>query len=65
MRALRLLSRIGPSGTGADRAVNGPPDGWRQRDQNDLGAFTAPAQYPVTVPSRRSVMSAPGGLEVP
>ena len=36
-------------GAGADRPVDGPPDGWWQRDQDGLGAFTAHAQYPVAV----------------
>jgi hypothetical protein len=30
-------------------AVDGAPDGWRQRDQDDLSAFAAHAQHPVTV----------------
>jgi hypothetical protein len=38
-----------PAGPGADRAVDGPPYGWRQRDQGDLGAFAADAQHPVAV----------------
>jgi len=38
-----------PAGAGADRAVDGPPDGWRERDQDDLGAFAAHAQHPVAV----------------
>src|SRR5208282_3871815 len=33
----------------SDRLVDGPPDGWRQRDQDDLGALAAHAQYPVAV----------------
>jgi hypothetical protein len=32
-----------------DRAVDGPPDGWRQRDLDDLGALAADAQHPVAV----------------
>jgi hypothetical protein len=37
------------AGPGADRPVDGAPNrGW-QRDQNDLGAFSAHAQDPVTV----------------
>ncbi len=35
--------------TGADRAVDGPAHGWWERDQDDLGAFAAHAQHPVTV----------------
>jgi hypothetical protein len=29
--------------------VDGPPDRWRQRDQDDLGALAAHAQHPMTV----------------
>ena len=47
-----------PVDTDADRAVNGPPDGWRQLDQDDLGAFAAHPQHPVTM-FFRSAMSAP------
>jgi hypothetical protein len=32
-----------------DRAVDSPADGGRQRDQDDLGALAADAQYPVAV----------------
>jgi hypothetical protein len=32
-----------------DRLVDGPADGWRQRDQDDLGALAAYAQHPVAV----------------
>jgi hypothetical protein len=35
--------------TGADRLVDGPADGWRQRDQDDLRASAAYVQHPVTV----------------
>ena len=38
-----------PADAGANRAVDRPPDGWRQWDQHDLGAFAAHAQYPVAV----------------
>jgi hypothetical protein len=34
---------------GADCPVDGPPDRRRQRDQDDLGAFAAYAQYPVAM----------------
>jgi hypothetical protein len=37
------------TGAGADRPVDGPPDGWRQRDQDDLAAFAAHAQHSVAV----------------
>ena len=33
----------------ADGLVDGPSDGWRQRDQDDLGAFAAHAQHPVAM----------------
>ena len=36
-------------GAGADGLVDGPADGWRQRDEDDLGALAAHAQDPVTV----------------
>ena len=32
-----------------DRPVDGPADRWRQRDEDDLGALAAHAQYPVAV----------------
>jgi hypothetical protein len=38
-----------PAGAGADCPVDGPADPRRQRDQDDLGAFAAYAQHPVTV----------------
>lgn len=34
-----------PAGAGADRAVDGAPDRWRQWDQDDLVAFAADAQH--------------------
>jgi len=37
------------AGAGAYCLVDGAPDGWRQRDQDDLGAFAAHAQHPVAV----------------
>jgi hypothetical protein len=37
------------AGTSGYGAVDGPRDGWWQRDQDDLGAFAADAQYPVPV----------------
>ena len=33
----------------AYRPVDGPADRWRQRDQDDLGAFAAYSQHPVAV----------------
>jgi len=38
-----------PAATGRDRAVDRPPDRWRQRDQDDLGPFAAHPQHPVAV----------------
>ena len=38
-----------PAGTGAYGPVDGPADRWRQRDQDDLGAFAAHPQYPVAM----------------
>ena len=36
-------------GAVCDCPVDGPADGWRQRDEDDLGAFAAHAQHPVAV----------------
>jgi hypothetical protein len=38
-----------PASTDVDRPVDGPPDGRRQRDQDDLGAFAAHTQHTVAV----------------
>ena len=38
-----------PANTRPDCPVNGPPNCWRQRDQDHLGALAAHAEYPVTV----------------
>jgi hypothetical protein len=54
-----------PAGAGADRAVDGPPDGWRERDQDDLGALAAHAQHPVTVFFAHVGDVGPGGFEDP
>ncbi len=54
-----------PGGTGADRPVNGPPDRWRQRDQDNLAAFAAYAQHPVTVLFAEIGDVHAGGLEDP
>jgi alkylhydroperoxidase family enzyme len=35
-----------PASAGTDRPVDGPADGWWQRDQDDLGALSAYAQHP-------------------
>ena len=32
-----------------DRPVDGTADGWRQRNQHDLGTFAAHAKHPVAV----------------
>jgi len=38
-----------PASARANCLVDGAADGWRQWDQDDLGAFAANAQYPVAV----------------
>ena len=38
-----------PAGARAYCLVDGPADGWRQRDQDDFGAFAAHAQHSVAV----------------
>ena len=38
-----------PACPGADGPVDGAPDRWGQRDQDDLAAFAAHTQYPVAV----------------
>jgi hypothetical protein len=48
-----------PASTRTDRPVNGPADGWRQRDQDDLAAFAAHAQHPVAMFFAEIAMSAP------
>jgi hypothetical protein len=40
-------NRAGAAGT--DGPVDRPPDRWRQRDQDDLGALAAHAQHPAAV----------------
>jgi hypothetical protein len=54
-----------PAGPGADRAIDGPPDGWRQRDQGDLGAFAAYAQHLVTAFFAQIADVRAGGFEDP
>ena len=54
-----------PAGPAGDRLVDGPADGWRQRDQDDLGAFTAHAQHPVAVLLAQVGDVRAGGLEDP
>jgi hypothetical protein len=46
------------AGTGADRAVDGAPDRWRQRDQDDLGPFSAHPQHSVAAGARSWVQLA-------
>jgi hypothetical protein len=58
------LSRIGPP-LRVPIAVDGPPDGWRERYQDDLGAFAAHAQHPVTVFFTQIGDVGPGGFEDP
>jgi hypothetical protein len=43
----------------AGRPVDGPADRWRQRDLDDLGAFTAYAQDPVAVKVTNLYLPAP------
>ena len=51
--------------TGADRAVDGAPDRWRERDQDDLGAFAAHPQHPVAMLFAEVGDVGPGGFEDP
>jgi hypothetical protein len=53
------------AGAGADCPVDGSPDGGRQRDQDDLGAFPAHAQHPVAVLFAEVGDVRAGGLEDP
>jgi hypothetical protein len=59
------IEQDGPADTDADRAVNGSPDRWRQRDQDDLAAFAAHPQHPVTVLFAKIGDVRGGGLEDP
>jgi hypothetical protein len=45
--------------------VDGPADGWWQRDQDDLGSFSAYAQHPVAVLFAKVGDVRAGGLEYP
>jgi hypothetical protein len=54
-----------PISAGADRPVDGAADRWWQRDQNDLGAFAAYAQHPVTMLLAQVGDVRPGGFEDP
>jgi hypothetical protein len=49
----------------ANCAVDGPPDGGWQRDQDDLGAFAADAQHPVAMFFTEVGDVGAGGLEDP
>ena len=54
-----------PAGPGAYCLVDGSPDGGRQRDQDDLGAFAAHPQHPVAVFFAEIGDVGAGGLEDP
>ena len=54
-----------PAGAVPDGPVDGPPDCWRQRHQDDLGALAAYAQYPVAVLLAEVDDVRAGGLEDP
>jgi hypothetical protein len=51
--------------TASDRLVDGAADGWWQRDQDDLGAFSADAQHPVAVFFAKVADVRAGGFEDP
>jgi hypothetical protein len=52
-------------GAAADGAVDGPPDGWWQRDRHDLAALAAYSQDPVTVFFAEVGDVSAGGFEDP
>jgi hypothetical protein len=54
-----------PAGARADCLVDAAADGWRQWDQDDLGAFAAHVQYPVAVLFTQVGDVRAGGLEDP
>jgi hypothetical protein len=54
-----------PANAIADGPADRPPDRRRQRDQNNLGAFAAHAQYPVAVLFAEVGGVCSGGLEDP
>src|SRR5690348_3538802 len=64
IRVPRLLSRIGPL-PAAGCPVDGPADGGRKREQDDLGPFAAHAQDPVAVFFAEVADVSTGGLEDP
>jgi hypothetical protein len=47
--AAAAVKQYRPTDASAYRPVDSSSDGWWQRDQDDLGAFAAHAQHPVTV----------------
>jgi hypothetical protein len=53
------------SGAGTYRPADGTPGRWRQRDQDNLGAFAAHAQHPVTVFLAQAGDVGAGGFEDP
>src|ERR1019366_815608 len=59
------VEQDGAAGASADCAVDGPADGWWQRDEYDLGAFAAHAQHPVAVFFAEVGDVGPGGFEDP
>jgi hypothetical protein len=48
-RGAAAVERDWPACAGSGCPVDGPPDRWRQRDQDDLGALAAHPQDPVAV----------------
>ncbi len=59
------VEQDGPAGAVPDSPVDGPPDRWRQRHQDDLGALAAHAQHPVAVFLAEIGDVRAGGLEDP
>jgi len=53
------------AGTGGYGPVDGPRDGWWQRDQDDLGALAAHPQHPVAVLFTKIGDVSASGLENP
>jgi hypothetical protein len=54
-----------PANAAAGRRVDGPPDRWRQRDQDDLAALATYAQHSVAVFFTQVGDVGAGGLEDP
>jgi hypothetical protein len=65
IRGTAAVAQNRPGGAGAYRPVDGPPDCWGQRDQDDFGAFAAHAQYPVAMLFTQIGNIGPDGLEEP